>query len=78
MDLHPVGAGSHELGVRRVPDVFDVDHRLAGFPKGIEDAAGGGSRSLRLDQRIGPAGEVVALDVDDQERPRHEVVYGRR
>jgi hypothetical protein len=53
-------------------EVLDVDDRVAGGAERLEDLAGLGGRGLRLVQRHVPAGEVVALDVDDDEGFTHE------
>jgi hypothetical protein len=66
MDLDPRGAGPHELRFRRIPDVLHVDHRVTGITERVENPARRFGRGLGLDQRVGPAGKVVALDVDDQ------------
>jgi hypothetical protein len=69
MDFDPFRAGPHELGVRRVPDVLHVDDRVAGLAEALQHLTSGLGRGLRLHQRIGATREVVALDVDDEERP---------
>ena len=71
VDLDAVGAGLHEGRVRRVPDVLDVDDGRACRPERVEHLPGGLGRGLRLDQRVGPAGKVVALDVDDHKASGH-------
>ena len=52
--------------------MLDVDDRAAGGAERLEDLPGLGGGCLRLVQRHVPAGEVVALNVDDDEGSTHE------
>jgi hypothetical protein len=66
MDLDSVGARAHERGIGRVPDVLEVDDRLALGPEGVEQTARRLGGRVGPHEGIGPAWEVVALDVDDE------------
>jgi hypothetical protein len=67
VDLDAVGAGAHEGRLGRVPDVLEVDHGPAFGSKALQQPLCRLRRGLRLDQRKSASGEVIALDVDNQQ-----------
>ena len=71
MDLDAVGARTHERRIRRVPHVFQVHDRLPRRPERREHSPRRGSGGLGFHEGIRATGEVVALDVDDQESAGH-------
>ncbi len=58
--------------VRLVPGVLDMDDRLGAGAKAGEDRRGGVRGAIASDERVAAVGEVVALDVDEQQSPRHD------
>jgi hypothetical protein len=74
VDLNALGVRAHERRVGRVPHMLEVEHGRVGVAEGVERAARRLGRRLRADERVGPAREVVALDVDDEKASHPPII----
>src|SRR5262249_54970251 len=71
VDLYALGVRDEEGGARPHRDVLHVEHGQSLRAERGEQAARAGGRRLAADELHLAAGEVVVLDVDDQQRLRH-------
>src|SRR6185295_9963976 len=71
VDLDALRARPHEGRLLLVPDVAHVEDGIAGRAEAREEPGSGRGRSLRALEGMGPAREVVLLDVDDDEAAGH-------